>query len=68
MVLIPCDTDCKHQNEGYCCLDRTSPVTNAKGGCAFYEKKAIRPISSPESHKTAMDVQKGFDAKSQRSL
>lgn len=37
MNLIPCDADCKHQNEGYCCLDKASQVTNTQGGCAYYE-------------------------------
>ena len=39
MILIPCDADCKHQSEGYCCLDQASRVTNADGGCAYYEEK-----------------------------
>ncbi len=50
MILIPCDAECRHQKEGYCCLEHISKVTNSEGGCAYYEKKPEHhPLSSAES-------------------
>ena len=46
MNLIPCDADYKHQSEGYCCLDKASQVTNAEGGCAYYEGNKRKKDSS----------------------
>ena len=59
MILIPCDADCKHQNEGYCCLDQTSKVTNADGGCAYYEKGTKDRALVPT--KESFSTHKGVD-------
>ena len=52
MNLIPCDVDCKHQQEGYCCLDQASRVTNDTGGCAYYETKPKEKPLFQDSIKT----------------
>lgn len=40
MSIIPCNTDCKYQKEGYCELKSTAQVTNTnEKGCAHYIKK-----------------------------
>ena len=46
MSIIPCALDCIHQQDGYCCLETTSQVTNTSGGCAHYEHKGNGGTSS----------------------
>lgn len=36
MTLIPCDSDCKYQKEGYCTLDSPGAVSNNMTGCVHY--------------------------------
>ena len=49
MNLIPCGADCKHQREGYCCLEQPSAVTNSEGGCAYYVEKDTPSHLVPEA-------------------
>lgn len=40
MYLIPCDSDCVYQKEGYCLLKSPSIITNQTDkGCVHYIKK-----------------------------
>ena len=52
MVLIPCNAECKHQQEGYCTLDTISHVTNAQGTCAYYRHKGIPTTKKAPSEQT----------------
>ena len=37
MNLITCDTDCVHQLDGYCCLDKAKqPSPARKDGCCHF--------------------------------
>jgi hypothetical protein len=39
MSLIKCDLACKHQQEGYCKLDKPMAATgSAHEGCMYFEK------------------------------
>lgn len=45
MNLIICGEDCKHQKEGYCCLEDIAKITDAvTTSCCYYEKKCSDDI------------------------
>ncbi|MCL2077147.1 MAG: hypothetical protein FWH08_01925 [Oscillospiraceae bacterium] len=38
MNLIICNESCRHQRDGYCCLEGSSQITNALASpCCYYE-------------------------------
>jgi len=38
MNLIICNETCRHQQDGYCCLEGSSQITNALASpCCYYE-------------------------------
>ena len=41
MGIIQCAENCKYQKEGYCTLDKPSPVNSVLGGCPYYIKKSF---------------------------
>ncbi|MBQ7835410.1 MAG: hypothetical protein IJ385_06460 [Ruminiclostridium sp.] len=42
MNLILCSRPCKHQQDGYCCLDGAAVITNAAATpCCYYEADDI---------------------------
>ncbi|MDR2531672.1 MAG: hypothetical protein LBC82_02395 [Oscillospiraceae bacterium] len=39
MNLIICNESCRHQKDGYCCLEGSSQITNALASpCCYYEE------------------------------
>ncbi|MDR2559252.1 MAG: hypothetical protein LBC86_06900 [Oscillospiraceae bacterium] len=39
MNLIICNESCRHQQDGYCCLEGSSQITNALASpCCYYEE------------------------------
>ncbi|MCL1823585.1 MAG: hypothetical protein FWG44_05220 [Oscillospiraceae bacterium] len=41
MNLIICNEKCRHQTDGYCCLEGSSQITNALASpCCYYEDKS----------------------------
>lgn len=44
MSLIACDQNCKHQEEGYCTLNRIARLTGSNAAkCGYYESKNAVP-------------------------
>jgi hypothetical protein len=42
MNLIICNESCRHQKDGYCCLEGSSQITNALASpCCYYEGTII---------------------------
>ncbi|MGN0620086.1 MAG: hypothetical protein ACI4J7_13785 [Ruminiclostridium sp.] len=40
MNMILCSRNCRHQQEGYCCLEGRAVITNAVvSPCCYYEEK-----------------------------
>ncbi len=40
MNLILCSENCKHQKDGYCCLDEYGRITDViSSPCVFFDKK-----------------------------
>lgn len=42
MNMIPCGESCKHQKDGYCCLESGGKLTGASG-CRFFDAKKPAP-------------------------
>jgi len=44
MLMIPCDRNCQNQQDGYCCLEGITSVTNpheiTEKGCLYYVRAA----------------------------
>jgi hypothetical protein len=43
MNLIICNEGCRHQKDGYCCLEGSSQITNALASpCCYYEETTTK--------------------------
>ena len=52
MNLILCSENCKHQKDGYCCLDEYGRITDViSSPCVYFdEKKEDKDDNNGESH------------------
>ena len=48
MNMIPCGENCKHQQEGYCCLEENARITGASKCRYFDEQKPVAKKKKPE--------------------
>ncbi|MCL2696905.1 MAG: hypothetical protein FWE74_02350 [Oscillospiraceae bacterium] len=47
MNLIICNETCRHQQDGYCCLEGSSQITNALASpCCYYEDRGAAGAST----------------------
>lgn len=46
MSIIPCTNDCKHQTDGYCCLNIISTVKSVDKNCPHYIKKNPQDVTT----------------------
>ena len=62
MSLIVCDQDCRHQNDGYCALNRiTSLSGSSEAKCGYYEKLAVTSTKNiPRQGMPSTEKMEGF--------
>ncbi|MCL2019689.1 MAG: hypothetical protein FWG70_08025 [Oscillospiraceae bacterium] len=54
MNLIICNEGCRHQRDGYCCLEGSSQITNALASpCCYYEEENGSPTTAKSTKKTS---------------
>ncbi|HBH95958.1 MAG TPA: hydroxymyristoyl-ACP dehydratase [Ruminococcaceae bacterium] len=53
MNLIPCSENCRHQKDGYCCLEEYGAITDAAASpCAYFaEKEKVSENASTANNK-----------------